>query len=250
MRHEPQIHFAHTRAVANLQPGIQQLGQWRRNTFFQGGFADAQGLECANVNGIFHRQLFSEQGRNRICVHWAQFARRSGQHDQPTLGCAHYKARRGAMVVGQHDGARRHLGLPQHSLRHGAFDLAKNGRDAIACFGMFFQGRIEQLSDALARDIIARGAEAAGDDDQFAAGNRLAHSRLNGRAGIGHGLLMGQFVSGGGELLAEPLLVSVENASVKEFAAGVDKLNAHERSVPWSWIRRNAGALTWSRIIL
>ena len=113
------------------------------------------------------------------------------------------------------------------------------GDDAVAGFGVFFERQIEQLGNALAGKVVTGWAKAAGDEDQLGASNGFTCGGLDGVAGVGHGLLMSERVARAGELLGEPMVMGVENAPEKEFAAGVDEFHAHGRSVPRRWITRN-----------
>ena len=116
------------------------------------------------------------------------------------------------------------------------------GGDTGASFGVFFERQIQQLGDALAGEVVTGGTEAAGDDDELGTGDGFADSGLDGFAGVGYGLLMGECVAHTRELLGEPMVVGVEDAPNEEFAAGVDEFHAHVRSVPRRCITRNAKA--------
>ena len=116
------------------------------------------------------------------------------------------------------------------------------GGDAGTGFGVFFEPQIHQFGDALAGEVVTGGTEAAGDDDELGAGDGFADGDLDGFAGVGYGLLMGECVAHTRELLGEPMVVGVEDAPNEEFAAGVDEFHAHVRSVPRRCITRNAKA--------
>ena len=135
-----------------------------------------------------------------------------------------------------------HLGLHKHSFVQWTVAIFEMGGDAGAGFGVFFQGEIKQLGDTLAGEVVTGGAKAASDDDEFGAGDGFADGGLDGFAGVGHGLLMGECIAGARELLGEPMVVGVEDAPNEEFAAGVDEFHAHVRSVPRRCITRNAKA--------
>ena len=146
------------------------------------------------------------------------------------------------MVVTQNGGARGHLGLNEHRFAQGAVAVFEIGGDAGTSFGVFFERQIQQFGNALAGEVVTGGAETAGDDDELGVGDGFADGGLNGFAGVGYDLLMGERVAHTCELLGEPMVVGVENATNKEFATGVDEFHAHVRSVPRRCITRNAQA--------
>ena len=91
------------------------------------------------------------------------------------------------------------------------------------------QRAAEHLGDEVARDVVRSRPQSACCQHQISAGEGLARGGLDGCGVIRDADLPGDFVAAIGQLAANPLLVRIENAPQKQFAAGVDEFNTWER---------------------
>ena len=93
----------------------------------------------------------------------------------------------------------------------------------------------EDLRDNIAGEVVAGGAETAGDDDQFRPCQGLAESVPDLQGVVRDTNLAGNFAAQVGKLAAKPLLVGVEDAADQEFGAGIDQFDAHESRKGNGW---------------
>ena len=227
------VHFANAGAIGQFQTVADQVLQRAGDFFFDDGFAQAGGFEGVAEEWEGEGKFAVEERDDGSEEHGPQFARRAGQEDEALVagGDVQGQAGGGAVGIGEDGGAFGDHGLDLDIGGHGTaargkelFDPGEGGRveDQFAAEGM---------GGKLAGEVVAGGAEAAGDEDEIGTAQRLAEGGLDARAVVGDAHLAGDFVAEVGELAAKPLLVGVEDAPDQEFGAGVDEFDAHFQGI-------------------
>ena len=134
-------------------------------------FADAEGAHHEGSDGPV--SVAPQKGRHARPQHGQQFRRRAGQqkHELPVPG-GHGAARRGAYGIGKGHGPARQKSLLALIGAHGA--AAEILFEPLQAVRVFLQRRAGHAGHGFLGQIVVRGPQAAGGDDQIAAGERLA----------------------------------------------------------------------------
>jgi aspartate-semialdehyde dehydrogenase len=149
----------HTAAVfvsLKREAALDEVPQSSADSFLQKRFTDARRPKRATDKRLSHCQLASQQRRNQIIEHRSQFARRAGQHDQPTRTAAgtervgiHFEgeARSGPVRIGQNASAFGHQCLDAGARGHRPVARGEKAGDMRQHRRVFAQGFAEQLRD-------------------------------------------------------------------------------------------------------
>ena len=159
--------------------------------------------------------------------HGFQFVRRAGQkHDEASRGFEPQAGRRAARIF-QQIGAFGNHGLAFIDFGHGAAQPPEAGLDALQNAAIQHQFAAEQVGDGFAREIVQRGAQAAGRDHQFDAVERAAEGVANVVVLVAdHG-----FAGDGDAQMVEPLgeekRVGIDAVGREQFRADGDDFSLH-----------------------
>ena len=243
---EAHIDFTDAGAVADLQTGLREMLEGGGDLLFHAGFTKTDAVQGAADEGGVAGEFAVEERDDFFEEHGPQFTRWPGEHDNPggfavgAIGIRvelHRQAGRGAVAVLQHESAFGYACLHKCADGHGAIALLEETFDVRGDARVFVQGFAKQFGDEIARDVIRRGAEAAGADDEVGVIGGLTDGVLDGAAFIGDGHLALDEVAAIGELAAEPLLVGIEDAAEHQLGAGVDDFDVHSCACRGRWAK-------------
>jgi hypothetical protein len=181
-------------AVAELDAPVLERGQPLLHPLGQGRFPQARRAPRRAGHFGFQRALGAQQWDDLFGEHGPKFARRSGQHEEPgrrggeRIGRHfHREAGRGAVGIVEDEGAFGGEGLDLVVRRHGPVSGAEEFPDLAEHPLVQHQLPPEQFGDELPGDVVGRGSEPAGDDDDAGTAEGFADRLLDVRAGVGHG---------------------------------------------------------------
>lgn len=212
--------------------------QWRGDFFLDDGLAEPGGFEGATEEWIWRWKPVAQQWDDAGLEHGMQFAGRARQEDDNRCGGTkaagwnlNEQARGGAVWIGEDLGAARDEGLNPGLGRHETLAGGEELFNVLEERGILAELGAGELGDERASEIIARGAEPAGDQDEIGPGQSLAEGVVDRLGVVGDGSLPGESVAEGGELAGDPLGVGVEDGAQHEFAAGINELDDHDRTL-------------------
>jgi hypothetical protein len=164
---EAKLDFANLRAITQLQSGRDRLLQRRRDLFFDDRFSQTGGFQSLTNIIVSSRPFPQQQRDDGLAEHGAQFARRSGQQDDPACATVrpeeigpHFdrQAGGGAVVVAQDARADGRHRLHFHRGWHPAVALGKVPFDPGQSFRIQLQLAAEKVGDQTAGDVIGSRA--------------------------------------------------------------------------------------------
>ncbi len=129
------------------------------------------------------------------------------------------KPGRGALVVVEHLEALRHLRLHAVALGHGPPAPRKPVLDALHGRRVLDERDVEEGGEGLAREVVVRGPEAAGDDDEVGRLPRAAEFVHDVGDAVGHGDAPAQRDPFEAEPLAEPRSIRVDDLPDEDLVA-------------------------------
>ena len=142
------------------------------------------------------------------------------------------QAGRGAVVVLNDGRTGGHLGLARDARQEGAFDLLVKCLQTVEDRRVLRQRTAEQFGGEVARQVVARRPEAAGDQHEVSASERFLE-RVTDGGSVGHAHLLVNPQAEGEEFLAEKGQVGVGDVAEEQLGAGVDDFDLHGRSNAW-----------------
>ena len=224
---EPHVHLAGPRAIADFEA--------HRDERFADGFlddrlADAEHAERSHFVLRTVREQRGEDWHELLAHHRHQLARRAGQQENvrrsPFFDRGKVQAGRGAVRIPEHGGLARAQSLELHAV----IRLQSATREAFLNrapdFLVVLQLQAEQFRDDVARDVVRRGAEAAGHEHDVGVSKRVAHGVAD-RPAVGHRDLPLHAQPEREKLARDECEVRVHGAAEHEFGAGIDDLDAH-----------------------